>query len=123
MKVSEMVQADASAPALSEKLARAAEWRTIESAPKPHEWLKHGGSFLLAKIWQSLDENGDADGDPEIIWSAVLYLTASGWMLPTSSVSGAHGYASFRVRDDATHWMPLPDPPQAASIAKEQEDR
>jgi hypothetical protein len=93
------------------------EWLPIETAPKPHEWLNHSGSFLLAKIWQSLDENGDADGDPEIIWSAVLYLTASGWMLPTSSVSGAHGYASFRVRDDATHWMPLPPAPDAARTA------
>lgn len=83
-------------------------WRSIETAPKPHEWLRRppGEMFVLAKFSTPVDEEGEAI-DPELVWSHVAYLTANGFMLPTRGMAGTHGYASFLL-SPATHWMPLP---------------
>lgn len=88
------------------------DWAPIETAPK--DWRRAGGSFLIARIWQPTSEDGEPDGEPEIAWAHVAYLSASGWMVATNGFKGVHGYASFPL-GDATHWMPLPAPPDLAS--------
>jgi len=82
-------------------------WQPIETAPKASLSMNE---VVIAKFWQSIDENGDPDGPLEISWAQVAYPTYSGWQLGTHGVRGAHGFASFSLCD-ATHWMPLPEAP------------
>jgi hypothetical protein len=66
---------------------------------QPIETAPHGEEVIIAGIYP----NG------------ISYVETS-WKTPKGSWNG-------RKLDPPTHWMSLPDPPQAASLAKEQESR
>ncbi len=84
-------------------------WQPIATAPQPWDWMStHCARFLLARLYQPTDEDGEVAGPAELVWSHVAYMTASGWMLPLQGVTGLHGYGSLPL-SGATHWMRLPD--------------
>lgn len=85
------------------------DWLPIKQAPKPSEWLRTDGNFLIARIWQPQLDDGQPDGAPQIAWAHVAYLTANGWMVNSRGFAGLHGNASFPL-SEATHFMRLPQP-------------
>lgn len=88
------------------------EWQPIETAPKPRVWLNYvGRRYLVALFHQARDEDGEPDGELEMLWAHVAYLSADGWMVSSSGFRGVHGNASFPLGKNATHWQPLPEPP------------
>ena len=99
-----MVQADASAPALSEKVNRAAEWLPIESAPKdgteilafcPDRGIRETrmGLYGPGSIGYHRWEQGEGPRNYGWDWIEVVHNSGHTWK--------------------PTHWMPLPSPPDA----------
>lgn len=87
-------------------------WKPISEAPKPHQWLERGNNckFLLG-LWHV---GHDEDGEPtegEWLWQQVAYLTSNGWQVGTGGFKGVHGYASFPLNDNATHFIKLDEGP------------
>jgi hypothetical protein len=86
MKVSEMVQADASADHSSEKFNSASEWLPIETAPQDGtEVLAFMPGFGLGQM--------------------VLYWMDEYWREKANCMG---------LKCPPTHWMPLPAPPTAS---------
>lgn len=95
MTENKMVQADAGAPALSEKVNDRSEWLPIESAPRD-------GTHILAFGPQpgcNAREHG---------WTEVreTHFEHSGWDWYEAVHNCSHKWKP-------THWMPLPSPPGA----------
>lgn len=97
--------------ALSAQVQDVAGWRAIETAPSKHDWLKTHGKILLGRWYVPRDENGEPVDEGQWTWVQVVELTSAGWHLLSSGFVGWHGTATIPVRDDATHWMPLPAAP------------
>jgi hypothetical protein len=67
------------------------QWQPIETAPE-------GGFVLIC------DAN---DGDYDVTVSAAWFESGKGWFVDVDSNGELLPYAS-----NATHWMPLPEPPK-----------
>lgn len=88
-----MDQADAGAPALSEKVNARSEWLPIESAPRDGTWfLGWNPTGIIEDQVQVYSWHNPGLGDPP--W----------WINAADSNDGD---------DQPTHWMPLPSPPGA----------
>ncbi len=103
-------QADASAPALSEKFNVRSEWRPIETAPKGRKiicgflngagkWRTVMGQYIRAFTMETEDGWGDEGED--------AFYVPEGWYedVYTEEIAGETIHP--------THWMPLPSPPGA----------
>lgn len=88
-------------------------WQPIETAP--NEWLKQNGKCLIGSAYYPKDEDGEPCGEPEWGWVQVATLSFDGWHVGTGGFKGLHGYASFQLAEHATHWMPLPTPPEPSA--------
>lgn len=85
-------------------------WRLIETAPK--DWLRNFTGRCLIGCWhEPLDEDGEPIGVGDWAWVHVANLSHDGWHVGTYGFRGVHGFASFPLHGNATHWMPLPTPP------------
>jgi len=116
MTGSEMDQADASAPALSEKVNVRSEWLPIESAP-------HGPNLILAfrndaGKWRRVigwhAKQFEIEVDAEELHSGLEEGPAG------EAIYAKPGWYEYLDADEApcnriwpTHWMPLPSPPGA----------
>ncbi len=83
-------------------------WQDIATAPKPQDWLRVSGRFLVGCWHQPTDEDGNPDGEGDWAWVQCVGLTSSGWHVNTGGFKGVHGYGSFPTHGNATHWMRLP---------------
>lgn len=82
------------------------DWQPIATAPK--DWLRNFLGRCLIGCWhQPKDEDGEPDGDGDWAWVHVATLSTNGWHVGTHGFEGVHGYASFPLNKNATHWMPL----------------
>lgn len=89
-------------------------WQPIETAPK--DWLRNTiGRCLIGHWYEPKDEEGEPDGEGQWLWVHVANLSSNAWHVGTYGFAGVHGFASFPLHDNATHWMPLPPPPQEIS--------
>ena len=86
------------------------EWQPIETVPKGgvtnREWV------VLASFHQPTDEDGDPDGPPIRIWQHVGTWFCDGWKTLSDGFDGIGPNAWMRLRDNPTHWMALPEPPE-----------
>lgn len=86
-------------------------WQDIATAPKPSDWLRNPGRFLIGCWNPQIDEDGEPYGEGEWAWIHVASLSPNGWLVGTGGFAGVHGYASFPLSGNATHWQPLPPAP------------
>lgn len=90
------------------------EWQPIETAPKSSDWLSAGGKPCLIGRWNpQIGDDGEPYGEGEWSWVQVASLSFDGWRVSTGGFKSIHGFATFLLHEGATHWMPLPDPPEA----------
>lgn len=89
-------------------------WLPIESAPKPHEWLKQRpyARFAIAKFYKVHDADGIEIDEWHMAWMHIASLSSDGFRLETSGIQNINGSASFLLRSDATHYMPVPGTPE-----------
>lgn len=86
-------------------------WQPIETAPKPHDWLRAKIGPCLIGCWNpQLDpDTGEPYGNGEWVWVHVAKLTHDGWRVWSQGFAGLHGMGTFPLHNSATHWMPLSD--------------
>lgn len=78
------------------------EWQPVESAPKDETSVLLWGS--LDADWGMFPESPDAfSGSPEM---CIGYWAGKGWHVPNHG-----GPGDYEQWCKATHWMPLPEPP------------
>jgi hypothetical protein len=113
---SEMVQADAGAPALSEKVITHSEWLPIETAPRgPNIILafrNDAGKWRRVIGWHAKQFEIEVDADE--LHSGLEEGPAG------EAIYAKSGWYEYLDADEApcnriwpTHWMPLPSPPGA----------
>jgi len=88
-------------------------WRPIDTAPKPSDWMRQKpyARFVVARFYKITDEGSTEIDEWHQSWVQAASLSFDGWYLDLAGVPGMHGSASFKLRDDATHWMPLDGEP------------
>jgi hypothetical protein len=95
--------------------ALAVRWMPIEHAPHPSHWLGSSTGRCLIGHWNpQLDEDGEPYGPGEWSWVQVATLSFDAWHVGTGGFKGLHGFASFPLCDNATHWARLPGLDSAA---------
>lgn len=89
------------------------DWQPIETAPKVSDWMRQKpyAKFLLGRFYKIHDEDGAEIDEWHLSWIQAASLASDGWRLGTDGFTGMHGFASFALRGDATHWMPISSSP------------
>lgn len=86
------------------------DWQPIETVPKDR--ARRVEPVLLASFRHLRDDDGEQTSAMEMNWCQVAHISHAGWMVSTDGFVGVHGHARFPIAG-ATHWMPLPDAPNA----------
>lgn len=84
-------------------------WKPIDTLNPDEAERWHGLHTLILGCWREhLGHDDEPTGEVSLLWAHVVYRSSGKWMLNTAGWSGIHGNASFRVGDNATHWMLVP---------------
>lgn len=92
--------------AQNEALKKHLKWQPIETAPKEDDMIGTGG-IILAEFYTN------CDNETRLVWSHVASKVCGEWCLDMCGLNiSMGGHALLKMRQDATHWMPLPAPPR-----------
>lgn len=91
------------------------EWKEIETLPVEPWRLPPDTKIVIACFHQPRDEYNEPLGKPFCLWSHVVCPHLKSWGVLSNGLTGFSGGSVIMVAhaDKASHWMPLPPPPQA----------